>query len=86
MDAGRSPAVFRCRCDSASETAEFSVSRAFRPPMHHMGSPAGNVATSGSQPPFGAGRDEANNPLYGRLKPTARELSGPHHKGVEIAN
>ena len=81
MDAGRSPAVFRCRCDSASETAEFSVSLALRPPMHHRGPPAGNVATSGIPAAIGAGRDEVNNPLYWRLKPAARELSRPHHKG-----
>ena len=81
MDAGRSPAVFRCRCDSASETAEFSVSPALRPPMRHVWSPAGNVSPRGSQPPK-AGRDEVNNPLYWRLKPAARELSRLHHEGL----
>ena len=83
MDAGRSPAVFRCRCDSASETAEFSVSPALRPPMRHVWSPAGNVPPLGDPSHLRAGRDEVNNPLYWRLKPAARELSRRRHKGLK---
>jgi hypothetical protein len=84
MDAGRSPAVFRCPCDSASETAEFSVSRALKAPdgphmvtggkRRHLGDPSRLR---------GAGRDEVNNPLYWRFAPTARGLSGLSHTGLK---
>ena len=55
------PRRYFVACDSASETAEFGVSRALRPPMHHMvtgrrrchlGDPGhlGNRSRRGEQP------------------------------------
>ena len=81
---GSLPGGISLPCDSASENAEFGVSRALGPPMRHMWSSAGNGATSGIPVALGTGRDEVNNPLYWRLKPAARELSGRRHKGLKL--
>ena len=83
MVAGRSSAVFRCLRLRERNRRIWCVSRASGPPIHRMGSSAGNGATSGAPAALGNRSRRGDNPLYWRLKPAARKLSGPRPKGLK---
>ena len=85
MDAGRSPAVFRCRCDFASETAEFSVSLALKAPDGTIGATGGKRCHLGDPSRHRGRSRRGEQPFVLALEARGKGIEQAAPQGVETA-